>query len=74
MINRYKTKTELLLDDKKDEAIFYHEGCISALECLLTFIDVENPKKEEIIKYSKLQIAQERKYIKMRKKLMEEAE
>lgn len=74
MKDYYKTKTELLLDDKKDEVIFYHEGYISALECLLAFIDVENPKKEEIIKYSKLQIEQEKKYIKMKKDLMEGAE
>lgn len=71
MRNRYETKTELLLDDKKDEVIFYHEGYISALECLLTFIDVEKATQEQIIKYSKLQIKAEKRYIKMRKKINE---
>lgn len=55
-----------------DEAIFYHEGYISALECLLSFIDVENATQEQIIKYAKLQIKTEKKYIKMRKKLKEQ--
>ena len=54
-----------------DEAIYYHEGYISALECLLTFIDVEKATQEQIIKYAKLQIKTEKRYIKMRKKIKE---
>lgn len=56
-----------------EEAIYYHEGYISALECLLTFIDVEKATQEQIKKYAKLQIKAEKRYIKMRKK-MEESE
>ena len=54
-----------------DETIYYHEGYISALECLLAFIDVEKATQEQIIKYAKLQIKAEKRYIKMRKKIKE---
>ena len=54
-----------------DEAIYYHEGYISALECLLAFVDAENATQEQIKKYAKLQIKAEKRYIKMRKKIKE---